>query len=195
MDTRTRLLEVTAEIYAEAAYRGTTTRRVAEAAGVNEVTIFRLFGSKDVLIKAALERSNQPGFTPLPAVPVDPSAELYAFVRQVFDHLYRHRFLISRVMGDMVEHPEIAPSVCDEPNNEHCQIAGYLTRMRDRGLTRKEFMPEAAAGLLFGAVLTHALWRDQIPDLPPADLVLRQFVDLALTAVGAEVTAPAARAS
>ena len=44
-DARTKILEVAAKLYAEAGYRGTTTRRVANEAGVNEVTLLL---SKDV---------------------------------------------------------------------------------------------------------------------------------------------------
>lgn len=36
--------------------RGATTRRIAERAGVNEVTMFRRFGIKSALIRAAIER-------------------------------------------------------------------------------------------------------------------------------------------
>src|SRR5688572_460094 len=58
-DTRDRLLDVTATIFAEAGYHGTTTRRIAQEADVNEVTIFRHFGSKDALIREALRATNR----------------------------------------------------------------------------------------------------------------------------------------
>jgi AcrR family transcriptional regulator len=55
-DTRTRILAATREIFAKKGRRGTTTREIAEHAGVNEATLFRHFGSKDAIIDAVAER-------------------------------------------------------------------------------------------------------------------------------------------
>src|ERR1051326_2984409 len=53
MERREELLRAAARVYARHGYRGSTTRRIADEAGVNEVTIFRQFGSKDALIHEA----------------------------------------------------------------------------------------------------------------------------------------------
>ncbi|MEO7039366.1 MAG: helix-turn-helix domain-containing protein, partial [Candidatus Elarobacter sp.] len=45
-DTRTRILAAARELFERNGTRGTTTREVAERAGVNEATLFRHFGSK-----------------------------------------------------------------------------------------------------------------------------------------------------
>ncbi len=47
-DTRERILQAAAELFAEKGYARATTRSIAEAAKVNEVTIFRHFGSKKI---------------------------------------------------------------------------------------------------------------------------------------------------
>jgi AcrR family transcriptional regulator len=44
-DTRERILVAAREIFEHNGTRGTTTREVAERAGVNEATLFRHFGS------------------------------------------------------------------------------------------------------------------------------------------------------
>src|SRR5579875_1615464 len=51
-ETRTRILQATREIFSHKGFRGTTTREVAERAGVNEATLFRHFGNKEALIEA-----------------------------------------------------------------------------------------------------------------------------------------------
>ena len=56
-ETRTRILAATREIFERNGTRGTTTREVAERAGVNEATLFRHFGSKAALIGAMREQS------------------------------------------------------------------------------------------------------------------------------------------
>jgi TetR/AcrR family transcriptional regulator, mexJK operon transcriptional repressor len=56
-ETRTRILAATREIFERNGTRGTTTREVAERAGVNEATLFRHFGSKAALIGAMREDS------------------------------------------------------------------------------------------------------------------------------------------
>jgi TetR/AcrR family transcriptional repressor of mexJK operon len=54
-ETRARILAATREIFERNGTRGTTTREVAERAGVNEATLFRHFGSKVALIGAMRE--------------------------------------------------------------------------------------------------------------------------------------------
>ena len=56
-ETRARILAATREIFERNGTRGTTTREVAERAGVNEATLLRHFGSKAALIGAMREDS------------------------------------------------------------------------------------------------------------------------------------------
>ena len=56
-ETRARILAAARAIFERNGTRGTTTREVAERAGVNEATLFRHFGSKAALIGAMREQS------------------------------------------------------------------------------------------------------------------------------------------
>jgi AcrR family transcriptional regulator len=185
-DLNDRILKAAARVYSETGYRGTTTRRVAQEADVNEVTLFRHFGTKETLVKAALKASHSQGAPIALGEPIDPRAELQAWALRTYRHWYAGRQLISRVMGDLLEYPELAPSVCEEPSGEHAMLSRYLERMRALGWTTRDFHADGAAGLLLGAVFTHALWRDHFekPDLPPPEVVVEHYVDLLLSAVG-----------
>lgn len=52
-DARQRLLKAALEEFIQSGYKGASTRAITERAGVNEVTLFRHFGSKQGLLKAA----------------------------------------------------------------------------------------------------------------------------------------------
>lgn len=54
--TSEKILLATIELMAEKGYDGTTTKEIALAAGVNEVTLFRHFGTKERLLEAAFSR-------------------------------------------------------------------------------------------------------------------------------------------
>jgi AcrR family transcriptional regulator len=198
-DIRDRILQAAVRVYIAAGYRGATTRRVAEEAGVNEISLFRHFGTKEALVKAALKACNEglQGQT-LPE-PTDPEAELYDWALSTYRHWYENRHLLSRVMGDLVEHPELAPDICKEPGCAHRALSTYLGRMHELGLATGSIHPDAAAGLLLGAVFTHAVWRDYFekPNLPPVEDILRQYVGLLLGAIGApsDVTPSEGKAS
>ena len=57
MDIRDRILDAAKRIYAQHGFRGATTRLIAIEAGVNEVTLFRTFGSKAALFEALMHHS------------------------------------------------------------------------------------------------------------------------------------------
>ena len=54
-ESRARILTAAKAIYEQNGTRGTTTREVAERAGVNEATLFRHFGNKQALLAAMRE--------------------------------------------------------------------------------------------------------------------------------------------
>ena len=69
MEIRDRILEAAARVYAHHGYRGATTRLIANEAGVNEVTLFRTFGSKDSLFEELARGQADAAIVPeLPAV-------------------------------------------------------------------------------------------------------------------------------
>lgn len=185
-ETQDKILAATRQVYAEAGFRGTTTRRIAQVAGVNEVTLFRHFGTKEALVKAALSGNYASQSSVGLGEPVDPPAELLKWTTAVFEHWYVGRHLISKVLSDLAEHPELAPELCDEPGSEHAILSRYFARMQELGMTTNEFHPDAVAGMLSGGIFSHAIWRDfsDFVALPPHQEVMRHFVGLMLAAVG-----------
>lgn len=54
-----KIIQAALELFSNEGYKGTTTKAIALAAGVNESTVFRIFGSKDNLFKELLFQNNQ----------------------------------------------------------------------------------------------------------------------------------------
>lgn len=61
-DTRQRILQAAMHLFSQVGYVQASTRAIAHAAGVNEVTLFRHFGSKKNLLQACMELFNASGF-------------------------------------------------------------------------------------------------------------------------------------
>jgi AcrR family transcriptional regulator len=55
--TRQRILKAANEVFSRDGFQGATTREIAREAGVNEVTIFRHFHTREELLHAALKQS------------------------------------------------------------------------------------------------------------------------------------------
>lgn len=197
MDYREKLLQATARVYAETGYRGATTRRIAQAADVSEITLFRHFGSKDALITEALSHAALSDGAPLfPDVPANPERELIAWCRVQFVRLHQARSLIRKVIGESEEHPEILRYGTSCPHSAGCDLHAYLQRLRASGLAEPDTDIGAAATMLMGALFAEAMTRDVIPKMYPksVDRSLRSYVTLLLRGIGAAASKPAGRA-
>ena len=187
MEVRERLLSAALRVFEEAGSRGATTRRIAAEAGVNEITLFRHFGSKGALISEALAAANrEPVHTGLPAEPRDPHAELLAWSRAGYAHLRRHAAMIRTTLGELAESPQAARCVAENPIAVHTELLRYLERLRERGMADGEWQPDAAANLLMGALFADAVAREAVPEKYPyseADAPGR-YVSMFLRAIG-----------
>ncbi len=193
-DTRDKLLDVTARIYAEGGYRGTTTRRIAQEADVNEVTIFRHFGSKDALIRAALLRLDRAVAAPIDDTSADPYARVLDWSRATHAKFFTQRAVVRRVIGDVNEHPDISP-VCAEPDHDTGEIARFVLDLHERGLTSTVTNPMAASHQLISSLLLDAIWREFVPLMPPPEECVVEYVQLFFRAIGAEHLIPAEAAA
>lgn len=165
MDIRNRILEAATRVFQDHGSRGATTRRIAEAAGVNEVTLFRQFGSKERLLREALawaaERTQ--ASVALPEEPVDPRGELEAWCRAGMKHLYEARSLIRTSIGEFEENPQATSCTAEIPLRVAQALRAYLERLRERGLTAADADVEAGTAMLMGAMFADATNRDIMP--------------------------------
>lgn len=194
MTVRDELLAAAARVYAEAGYRGATTRRIALAAGVNEITLFRHFGSKDALLREALTRNEDSPGAELPEDPKDPLTELLAWAGSHINDMRGRQALIRTCMGEFAEHPGLFVPENSGPVRAARALAQYLRRLRQRGLAQAEFEPRAAAALLIGTLFADAMGRDMMPDLyaNEPDQALREYVTLFLRGIGVNLKAKGA---
>ena len=158
MASRQKLLAAAARIYGESGFRGATTRRIADEAGVNEVTLFRLFGSKSALIAEALRehapRATEPGG--LPNEPVDPARTTILFAGE------------SVMLGEGLNWDETIPAQVGalmEVQSANLAVHGYAT---DKSYLRVEselprFQRPVALVTLFMTALLGRNLVDQAP--------------------------------
>lgn len=184
---RDRLLEAAARVYAETGYRGATTRRIAQEAGVNEITLFRHFGSKTTLILEAVRQANLRGVCPeIPASPNDPVAEIRTWVREQLGHLTQLRSIIRTSLGEIEERPEIIPLVAERPRHVVMALASYLEQLQQQGRASSDFHPRTAAKVFYGSLFAEAMARDVMGEMADdsVDEAARQYSTIFLRAIG-----------
>lgn len=158
--TRDRLLDAAAEIFARNGLGAATTREIARAAGVNEVTLFRLFQNKKNLLAAVLERV----FT-LPAAEVFPPgtdmtlAEIVqSYALRYSTRLNKNLALIRVLMGEIQHFQEHELQVMRgifKPERQ--ELIDRLTAAQAQGQIRTDVNPILIADQLGSMVFMGAL--------------------------------------
>ena len=180
-------MEAALRVFEEVGSRGATTRRIAAEAGVNEITLFRHFGSKSALLMEAIGSvaSSQPE-NRLPEEPVDPEAELTAWSRAHMAHVSRSSALIRTCMSEMEQAPEFKTCAGACPRQASVELETYLQRLKDRGLADPEMDASAATALLMGALFGDVMGREVMPEryAYSAEEAPARYVALLLRGIG-----------
>ena len=161
--TRDRLLKAAVEIFATEGIAGATTREIARLAGVNEITLFRHFQSKEQLLKAVVHY-----ITALQAEALDNQDEWTQDLRldllhygQIYsDHLEQYEALVRMFIGEAKRHPEEALRVTQEalmPLRE--KLTAYLKNGVKKGILRSDLdlaiAIDSFTGMLLSGMLRH----------------------------------------
>jgi AcrR family transcriptional regulator len=193
LENRSRIIDAAARVYAAHGYRGATTRRIAEEAGVNEVTLFRQFGSKSALLDAMVESCLDMRLVALPAVPIDPEAELTLWVAAHMADIAGKRDLLRQVMREFSEHPDHATCAGKGPAVAADQLRDYVIQLRRVGWLDTDPRTEASAAevasavtMLMAAFFVDAMDRVMMPQLftTPVDEAPRAYVRVFLRGIG-----------
>lgn len=193
IDNRTRIIEAAARVYAAHGYRGATTRLIAEEAGVNEVTIFRQFGSKSALLDAMIAECVDLSQRSLPTQPRDPELELVRWVTGHMRQITVKRDLLRQVMREVGEHPQHLECAGKGPAEAADHLRGYVVRLRRHGWLQRDpgeavsaVEVAVAVSMLMSALFVDAMDRDMMPHLfsTPADEAPRAYVRLFLRSLG-----------
>lgn len=187
MISRERILEAAARVYSKHGFRGATTRLIAAEAGVNEVTLFRTFGSKGALLEAVLEENDRGDeVNPLPDPPVDPQRELTEWVETHLERIRTLRPMLIHAISEYEERPEVADFACRGRIDVHHHITEYVTRLHELGLADRDADVNAAVTMLISAIMSDAMGRPMAPHtFPPPDEAPRRYVRCFLRAIGA----------
>lgn len=194
MDIRERILAAADRVYAAHGFRGSTTRLIAIEAGVNEVTIFRTFGSKAALFQQLLhDRVGLAVVSALPDEPRDPERELTEWCTVTLEQMRTSRSFIRKAIGELEERPDAALTACEGPNCAGQALGAYVRRLHELELADPGADIHTAVAMLMSSLFGDAMCRELMPDAfpQPVEEAPVKYVRAFLRAVGAS-PAPAA---
>ena len=182
-DTRQRILQAAAQVFADLGYARATTRALAAAADVNEVTLFRHFGNKENLFSAVIDEFAAPALTASLEARLtgDYRHDLLMMGHQVLEVMLQRRDALRLMLCESAHFPELRQVLAQNPRQLRQALARYLERQMDRGQVRPghpEAMAQAFWGMFFAYAIGLGILAEPVqPQLSIDDLVA-QFVDI-----------------
>lgn len=161
---RDRLLQAAARVYARHGLSGATTRAIADEAGVNEVTLFRIFETKERLLDAVVQAQ----FSASGDLPVAPPrsargslrADLLEQARRYEERVQENLLLIRTMIGEIHRHGDNERRVYQSlfrPLRD--AMVDRFSEAQNRRELRKGVSPALLADLLVGMIFTGVLRR------------------------------------
>jgi AcrR family transcriptional regulator len=183
-ETRQRIITAALQLFGQVGYSQATTRAIADAAGVNEVTLFRHFGSKKNLLSACIQAFNATGFALSFAADLtgDYACDLlHMATRQLADT--RAKLDILRVMlCDSRNVPELREALISGARGNLSELSAYFQQQVQAGVIQPELDPDVLAftfdSLFSTSLIVESMFQQSLtPRLSPEALI-RPLVDL-----------------
>ncbi len=169
-ETRAKILIAAKAIYEQNGTRGTTTREVAERAGVNEATVFRHFGNKHALLQAMREDACPLAVfeTVLASLDGDLRRDLGAIAAAMVTAMHAQRSMLCISLAEDAtgdSQPEWRGPITIMQRME-AYFADQISLGRMRGEARR--LAAFFMGMCFSYVIARKIWNSYVID--PSDL-------------------------
>lgn len=177
--TKRRILAAAELAFSRDGFQGATTRRIAREAGVNEVTLFRHFNTREQLLRATLEYGCE-AFDVL----VEPEricrGGLEGYIRDIYSVVKQREAIVRAFIGEARFLPEsIRRSLQEFMLTRKARFVALLQRAQQGGFVRKEVDVSAAADFIRDAIHS-AMLRHTLYDTDPETVAayLRGVTDI-----------------
>jgi AcrR family transcriptional regulator len=183
-DTRQRILQAATQLLADVGYAQATTRLIADAAGVNEVTLFRHFGSKKALMTACIEAYNKAGFAATFEAELsgDYSTDILLMAQHQIADMRANAEFLRILLCDVRSVPELRQVLLTGGRSNQERLTRYFQRQIDAGVIRRELSAEALAtafnSLFSYSILFEYVFQDSPSPQLTIDELIRPLADL-----------------
>ena len=220
-DRRRQIAEVAMRLFSERGFRGTTTKEIAQAAGVSEAIIFRHFATKEELYTAIIDYKGCAGAAASPvagrpehldvldeirgrvAGAMEASDDLGVFrgaALHMLDHHQRDPEFLRLLMYIALENHALGQDFWDRNVRVLYEFLGGYVRRRQREGAFRDVDPYAAVRVFLGSVIHHSLV-NLLWDKDPARRIFRvtneeaarQFAEILLRGIAADPDSVAAK--
>ena len=165
------------KVVTELGYVGATTKEIAKAANISEITLFRRYDNKLELVKQAIDATiSKTDFDAATKYTGDVIADLIRVVNAYQGSAVKHGQLIFTLIVETLRHPELN-EILIMPLEIFGKVRSLISRYQAEGILRKEHPMETLAALLgplmYSSMLKNASSQDDIPALEVERFVVR----------------------
>ena len=182
-ETRSKIIAAAAELASQLGYSKATTKAIAQAAGVNEVTLFRHFGSKENLFSATIEQYGGPALVPILEAQFSGyyQDDLLMVGRFFFNILVERREMLRLMLCESAHIPEVRTVLARNPRELRKMLARYFQRHMDIGTIKPghaETMAQAFLGMFFSYAISLNILQEEVSPQLNTDELVSQFVEI-----------------
>ncbi len=183
-DTRQRILNAAAQLFAEVGYAQATTRLIADAAKVNEVTLFRHFGNKKALLMACVEAKNAAGFTATFEAGLSGvyTEDILWMVRQQIADMRANVDILRMLLCEARTIPELRQVLLQGARGNQARLSRYFQGQIEAGTIRAGLSADALAvafdSLFSSSILFEFAFQDTLTPQQSIDDLARPLADL-----------------
>lgn len=187
--TEEKILQATLTVLAQEGYDKATTRKIAEEAGVCELTLFRKFKNKENLVRSAYKQSLQNQIEDMESIFIaDNQENLEDNLTTLHQHLYegineRTSQFVAQMRRALINQNMILNQ--DQKNTYltkmRNKLADYFQKQIDLGIMR-DINPQAAALMFFSVISFEKILMKTIHDTE-SGIDISDFLDIFLNGV------------
>jgi AcrR family transcriptional regulator len=170
------IFEAVIKVIVQRGYQGATTKEIAEAAGVSEMTLFRKYGSKAQLVtRAFISLQKQIDIQAATRYSGDVVVDLNRVVDLYLRLAHQYGAFIVILFSEFPRHPELAELI-DRPWSMVKAVEALIARYQDEGKLHTQPALQAVFDLI-GPLVYSVMVREAMPSIKLPSLEASSHVD------------------